>query len=61
MRDSEIMKALECCILSECENCPHDGETACKENLNQEILDLIDRQRAEIERLNKQNISLRNQ
>ncbi len=48
MTDNEIKKALVCCILSECENCPHDEETACKENLNQEILDLINRQQAEI-------------
>ena len=51
MTDNEIIKALECCILCECENCPHDGETACKENLNQEILDLITRQKEEKEAL----------
>ena len=49
--DEDIIKALECCISCECEDCPHDEETACKENLNQEVIDLITCQKAEIEAL----------
>jgi hypothetical protein len=52
MNDNEIIKALECCICDECEDCPCDEEPACIENLHQEAIDLINRQKAEIERLN---------
>ena len=59
MTDKEIIKALECCINDEnCENCPlhHKKiENACVLTVVEfykEILDLINRQQAEIERLN---------
>lgn len=45
----EVKKGLECCILDECESCPHDDETACVENLHQEALDLINRYEEELE------------
>lgn len=48
----DILKALECCILSDCENCPYCKEKACTERLNRKIISLINRQQAEIERLN---------
>ena len=59
MTDKEIIKALECCISDEnCENCPlhHKKiENACVLTVVEfykEILALINRQQAEIERLN---------
>jgi hypothetical protein len=63
MTDNEIVKALECCIKSshflECfENeCPCISEQGCKvgkETLYPYALDLINRQKAEIERLKEQ-------
>jgi hypothetical protein len=49
--DNEIIKALECCLCDECEDCPHDEEIACVENLHQEAIDLINRQKANAEGL----------
>ena len=37
----KIIQGLECCIFDECENCPHDEETACAENLQQEAINFI--------------------
>ena len=56
MNDSEIIKALEhCLVLHKCEECPCDfdtnGKTFCN-GLGLKILDLINRQQAEIDRLN---------
>ena len=59
MTDNEIVKALECCNIGEnweiCEKCPCciDGEKAvdCVQRLHQNTLDLINRQKAEIENL----------
>ena len=51
MTDNEIIKALEyCCHNGYCKKCPH----SCVDNKNIEdlALDLINRQKAEIERLN---------
>lgn len=55
--DEDIIKALECCKktgynFEECKQCPYGGN--CYEgdvNFLQDIVDLINRQRAEIERL----------
>ena len=44
---------MACCICDECEDCPHNEETACVENLHQEAIDVINRQKAEIERFQK--------
>ena len=52
MTDNEIVKALECCVNGEdCLNCPLQEQFAdCKPMTG--ALDLINRQKAEIERLN---------
>ena len=52
MTDNEIIKALECCRDCKCKDCPcHNKETdGCKELDEQDILDLINRQKATIER-----------
>lgn len=51
MTDNEIIKALECCM-NACKECPFKkyGEE-CAAKLNKCALDLINRQKAEIERL----------
>ena len=51
--DNNIIKALECCILGDCQGCFY-GDTDqrhCKDDLMQNALELINRQKAEIERL----------
>ena len=63
MTDTEIMKALECCMsnsVSDCENCPRFNSPYktvddCMCNLKVETLNLINRQKAEIERLQKES------
>ena len=50
MTDNEIKKALECCINDDCDNCP-DTFGNCEHNAMRKALDLINRQQAEIERL----------
>ena len=53
MTDNEIIKALECCILGDCQGCFY-GDTDqrhCKDDLMQNALDLINRQEVEIEEL----------
>ena len=50
MTDNEIIKALECCKKDDCDNCPNDFGN-CYANLSGYSLDLINRQKAEIERL----------
>ena len=55
MTDSEIIKALECCLDCNCKECPCfkivDGQKRCTEIGEEEILDLINRQMAEMEKL----------
>ena len=52
MIDNEIIKALECCAKSSCKNCPENcGSAMCLKNLVIDSLDLINRQKAEVERL----------
>lgn len=58
MNDAEIIKGLEDSIEYDCERCPHrphnDCEwTDCETILSKNILDLIKRQQAEIEKLKK--------
>lgn len=58
MTDNEIIKFLECCSsgnLDKCKHCPlYLGDFACKEVSYGEILDLINRQKAVIERLKQE-------
>ena len=59
MKDNEIIKALECCSMQSypaCKECPyHDNYSKrdCISLRNADIKDLINRQKAEIERLQK--------
>ena len=53
LTDNDIIKALECCDTREwCNDCP------CKDVLSNQIVDLINRQHAEIETLKTNNHSL---
>ena len=56
MTDNEIIKALECCTSYDCEHCKYEppilvpkSSLACNDALMKDALDLINRQRAEIE------------
>jgi 3-methyladenine DNA glycosylase/8-oxoguanine DNA glycosylase len=57
MIDEEVIKALECCKkhgynFEECERCPYGGQCYTDDvNLCQDVLDLINRQKAEIKEL----------
>ena len=58
MTDNEIIKALECCTddsngVTRCERCPYQTTDLdyCIDDLLEQALDLINRQQAEIERL----------
>ncbi len=57
MTDAEIIKALECCAvhgLLKCEKCPKKNEgVTCMYALSKDALDLINRQKAQIEKLEK--------
>lgn len=54
MTDNDIIKALECCCASgKCSECPFDtGSVSCIKKTMSHSLNLIKRQKAEIERLN---------
>ena len=55
LTDSEIVKVLECCVTYEfCTECPLVDNCPSDYSLLKSALDLINRQKAEIERLNKQ-------
>lgn len=50
--DDGFFKSLECCVEAlNCESCPLRDITECKEYLNYGIFQLINRQKAEIEKL----------
>lgn len=55
MNDTEIIKALECCVIQggKCEECPYESimDCDCEDMLLRNAFDLINRQKAEIERL----------
>ena len=53
MTDEQIIKALRCCGMRDCGKCPYVGFKEECSNLSILALDLIDRQKAEIERLKK--------
>lgn len=53
MTDNEIIKALECCgIETSCKGCPYHDISFCQDNICKDALDLINRQKADIEMLN---------
>ena len=54
MNDNEIIKALRQCETQKtCSDCPYFEKIGCKKHLYQDAFNLINRQKAEIERLNK--------
>lgn len=54
MTDNEIIKALEICILGDCDICSCKcGVRDCRDTLNKHALDLIDRQQKDIDDLCK--------
>ena len=58
MTDEQIIKALECCIKQEvnCKQCSYEAyrHKDCTDRFYADIIELIDRQKAEIERLQKE-------
>lgn len=54
MTENEIIKSLECCKKDDCDNCPN-GFGNCYSNLSGYALDLINRQKKEIDRLERYN------
>ena len=62
MTDNEIVKALECCSYatynSDCEKCPYYPDKECVKKQCTDIIDLINRQKAEIERLQTFSLQL---
>lgn len=60
MTDDEVLQALECCgdeRGNRCDTCPQLGMNGCMNLLMQNALDLIKRQQAEIEKLQKEKDS----
>jgi hypothetical protein len=61
MTDNEIIKALEICgkgimfSKHDCKKCPYYVELNCETKCKQNALDLINRQKAEIERFEREN------
>ena len=56
MTDNEIINGLECCVNKrKCKNCDFNKYDTCFVVREKEILDLINRQKEEIERLKKEN------
>lgn len=54
--EEEITKALECCSSYDCDGCPLYSPTInCVILLPQKALELVNRQRAEIEKLKERN------
>ena len=63
MTDNEIIKALECCLPQNgkrnCDDCPYaECEKGCADKMIKDSLDLINRQKAEIEELKFKNLAL---
>lgn len=63
MTDNEIIKALDCCSYGsefKCQECPaNDCSLSCDSKLAKKALDLINRQNAEIEKLNVELVGMR--
>ena len=57
--DDEIIRALECCVtIGGCDNCPFYNNASCGINLRRYARALINRQKAEVKRLEKQNAEM---
>ena len=69
MTDNEIIKAVECCLAKEncevisCEKCPLEKQYECMDIMFHQTLNLINHQKAEVERLKhrKTELQIRNQ
>ena len=59
MTDNEIKKAWECCSapICNCKECPMEGVNNCYTKLKYKTLDLINRQQAEIDKLQHKIVS----
>lgn len=56
MTDAEIIKAMICCTnfpVCDRDNCPYGESTSCATMLGKDVVNLINRQKAEIERFKK--------
>ena len=49
MTDKEIIKALECCVDEDCDNCPNRSGIFCIVKIESYALDLINRQQEQLE------------
>ena len=60
LTDEQIIKSLECCSgKGSCFSCSYDkGSVPCTTLLINDVIDLINRQKAEIERLERINITV---
>lgn len=60
MTDEQIIKAVDVCRTGKCKGCPNheSGTSGCISILMKDVSDLINRQKAEIERLKKKNTIL---
>ena len=55
MTDEQIIKALECCIYdTTCQECPYNKLSTCIEVRHKNLLGVINRQKAEIDRLEQE-------
>lgn len=60
MTDEQIIKALECCIYdTTCQECPYNELPECISVRHKNLLGLINRQKAEIEKLNAELQAMR--
>lgn len=50
MTDNKIIKALECCMLSQCKGCPYVAEPLCHEQNCRDARNLITRQKADLDK-----------
>ena len=49
MTDNAIIKALECCVDEDCDNCPNRSGIFCIVKIESYALDLINRQQEQLE------------
>lgn len=61
MTEQEAIKALKTCTTEACENCPMDGYANCITSLEEAAIELIERQRSEIEKLTTEVENLKKQ